>query len=59
MAPSSDVPLLPPDWFVLRYNERKNPEQPFRSALDPLVLLAWHTISPMDTGSTVRLLTGC
>ena len=44
-----DVPLFPPHWFVQRFNEaefeRRSPGDPFpryRTALDPLVLLAWY-----------------
>lgn len=42
MAPG--VPLIPPDWFVTRFN-LGCPFAPYRSALDPLVMLAWHTVN--------------
>ncbi len=38
------VPVIPPDEFVTRFN-LGCPDGPFRSALDPLVMLAWHTIN--------------
>ena len=38
------VPLIPPDWFVTRF-KLGSPDGPFRSALDPLVMLAWHTVN--------------
>jgi len=47
------VSLIPPDWFVTRFN-LGCPDGPFRSALDPLVMLAWHTMNE----TTPSLITG-
>lgn len=47
---SQAPPLFPPHWFVGRFNEqaweRRTPGDPwprYLTALDPLVMLAWHT----------------
>ena len=47
-----DVPLLPPYWFVQRFMEaefaRRSPGDPlprYRTALDPLVQMAWYQAS--------------
>ena len=50
-----DTPLIPPQWFVGRWNEH-NPGQ-YRTALDPLLMLAWHTFSRPDPG-TFRIISG-
>jgi hypothetical protein len=49
---NQDVPLFPPYWFVERFNEqafeRRSPADRwprYRTALDPLVMLAWHQAS--------------
>ena len=34
-------PIFPPWEFVQRYNEARWPD-PYRTALDPMVMLAWH-----------------
>lgn len=46
--------LIPPDWFVTRFNLRC-PDGPFRSALDPLVMLAWHTVNDTTPGFVTGL----
>jgi len=51
---SQDVPLFPPYEFVRRLNEAvagqwspEKPPPPYRTALDPLVMLAWHQASTL------------
>lgn len=42
-GPEPDPPLIPPPDFVERYNaEPTAAGLPYRTALDPLVMLAWH-----------------
>lgn len=44
--PPGGMPLIPPDGFVTAFNARAMANgQPFRSALDPLVMMAWHLAS--------------
>jgi hypothetical protein len=46
---NQDVPLFPPYWFVHNLNEgvardwAGDGPAPVRTALDPLVMFAWHT----------------
>lgn len=44
--PEAHRPLLPPPWFVQRYNENSAGE--YRTALDPLVMLLWHTVTAWE-----------
>lgn len=38
--------IIPPDGFVAGFNTEATVNgQPFRSALDPLVMLAWHLVN--------------
>lgn len=53
---NQDVPLFPPLSFVERFNEaewaRRSPGDPFpryRTAFDPLVMLAWHQASSLPS----------
>lgn len=34
--------LIPPQWFVDRWNERGQLGAPYATALDPIVMHAWH-----------------
>ena len=48
-ATTGEPPLIPPDEFVTRWNvAAMQAGQPFRSALDPLVMLAWHLATERD-----------
>lgn len=41
LADNPKPPIFPPLWFVERYNEAGFSDR-YRTALDPLVVLAWH-----------------
>ena len=57
--PAQAPPLIPPWWFVQRFNEANYPD-PYRTALDPLVLLAWHTVTAWQRHPTpMVLISGC
>jgi hypothetical protein len=54
------VPVIPPDGFVTRFNLAAMAEgQRFRSALDPLVMMAWHLAAERDREPHVPFVTGC
>ena len=43
---AAEPPLIPPESFVASLNADAFVNgRPLRSALDPLVMLAWHTVS--------------
>jgi len=48
--------LIPPDWFVANLNAGVRRDwaaagpPPHRTALDPLVMLAWHTMNETKPG---------
>jgi hypothetical protein len=55
--PRSQPPLIPPWWFVRQFNARPPDLQaalarhtlpPYRTALDPLVMLAWHQVTEIE-----------
>ena len=37
--------LLPPQWFVERWNLMGHRGAPYATALDPLVMMAWHLVT--------------
>ena len=46
--------LIPPDWFVTSFNaDAFMNGRPLRTALDPLLMLAWHTVSAPPPGPFV------
>lgn len=51
-----ESPLIPPDWFVTRYNAG-NPGR-FRGALDPMVMAAWHAASKPPDPPQLLIVTG-
>lgn len=54
-----EPPLIPPPEFVARLNENRGPGLPHLTALDPLAMLMWHTITrPPEPGDLLRV-TGC
>lgn len=50
-GPAAEPPLFPPDSFVASFNADAFAHgRPFRSALDPLVMMAWHFASAPPPG---------
>ena len=48
--------LIPPQWFVNRWNERGLLGAPYATALDPMVMHAWHLVSrPPDVRDLVKI----
>jgi hypothetical protein len=50
-GPAPEPSLIPPDWYVASFNAGALKDgRPFRSALDPLVMMAWHLASAPPPG---------
>jgi len=52
-----EPPLIPPEEFVAQVNAR-NPGLPYRTALDPLMMLLWHTVSAPPERDQLTIITG-
>jgi len=51
-------PLFPPWSFVDRWNAGRPQDQPYRTGLDPLVMLAWHhSQQALDARTPIVILT--
>ena len=54
--PDMDEPsLIPPSWFVEQFNARQ-PADRYRTALDPLIMLAWHQVTRNEPGPLILVM---